>query len=84
MKDSILFKNSRFTILNDNDDLVGEYYVLSENEFETPDGEGVVFDWSDNFGYGTNYTGLNPNDFINPLSLILQYIIEQYEYINEQ
>jgi hypothetical protein len=56
--------------------MLGVFLQLFDKEMvsETPEGEGLVFDWSQGFGIETNFTGI-PNSE-TPDKIVKQYILE--------
>ena len=73
-----LYQDDRLTLIGGVDHMLGDFLQLYDKEMqdETPEGEGLVFDWSKGFGLDTNYTGINPNDINTIGELVEQYINE--------
>lgn len=68
------YQDSRLTAVQGVDHMLGKFYQLfdKEMEYETPEGEGLVLDWSQGFGYEINLTG--EPDSKDPMDIILAYI----------
>lgn len=66
------FKDNRFTIVTGNDHMLGVFIQLydKEMESETPDGEGIMLDWSQGFKFDRNLTGIS-NEFANGDALLI-------------
>ena len=73
------YKDSRLTAVKGTDHMLGEFLQLFDKEMEneTPEGEGLVLDWSERFGMETNLTG-------TPSSTPPQMIIDIYINDNKQ
>ncbi len=73
-----LYQDDRLTLIGGVDHMLGGFLQLYDKEMqnETPEGEGLVFDWSQGFGMETNYTGINVNDVNSIEEVIEQYINE--------
>ena len=58
--------------------MLGDFLQLYDNELqnETPEGEGLIFDWSQGFGTEANYTGISINTGKKPIEIIREYIKE--------
>lgn len=68
------YKDSRLTVIGGVDHMLGIFFQLYDRELEneTPEGEGIVLEWSEGFGYERNLTGI-PNKN-NVLELINEYV----------
>lgn len=75
MSRKTLYRDERFHLVEGFDHAVGAFIQLfdKEMESETPEGEGLVLDWDQMFGFETNYTGAHG---INALDMALNYIEE--------
>jgi len=75
MSRDVLYENERLTIVHGQDIALGEFYQIYDKELrnETPEGEGLVLDWSKLFGYEINLTGIKTNGLL-PTQVILKYI----------
>ena len=69
-----LFQNNRFTLVGGKDHALGNFLQLydKELEHETPEGEGLIFDWSQGFGIEVNLTGESNKE--PPLTIVKNYI----------
>jgi len=78
MSRKTLHQDERFHLVEGDDHVLGAFIQLfdKEMETETPEGEGLVLDWSKMFGYERNYTGVQG---INALDTAIKYIEEQTE-----
>lgn len=71
-----MYEDSRLTVVYGIDDFFGKFYQIFDKELqdETPEGEGLVLDYSEFIGYGINLTGISNN--ISPHDMIILYIRE--------
>lgn len=76
MSRSTIYRDNRLTVVCGIDHVLGEFYQIFDKEMvdETPEGEGLVLDWSQQFGFEVNFTGQSK-------SLPMKEIIANY--INE-
>jgi len=76
MSRQTLYQDSRLTVVGGEDHAVGKFLQLFDKDMqnETPEGEGLVFDWSTMFGIETNYTGYPQS--MTPESIVDNYIKE--------
>lgn len=65
------YQDSRLTAVRGVDHALGSFLQLFDKEVETPEGEGLVYDWSEMFGVETNFTGI-------PGSTPPQMIVDTY------
>lgn len=79
-----LYQDDRLTLVGGHDHMLGSFLQLFDKdlEHETPEGEGLVFDWSQGFGTEANYTGISINTGKKPVEIIEQYINEVNENDN--
>lgn len=68
-----IYQDERLALISGQDHAIGQFLQLFDREMEreSPDGEGVVFEWSQAFGVETNLTG-------QPSTLPPPQIIENY------
>jgi hypothetical protein len=73
MSRKTIHRDERFHLVEGYDHAVGAFIQLfdKEMEAETPEGEGLVLDWSSLFGMERNYTGVTG---INALDTAITYI----------
>jgi hypothetical protein len=71
-----IYWDERFSVVAGNDHVLGLFVQLFDKEVEqeTPEGEGLVFDWSQGFGVERNLTGI-PGE--NPVEIVNRYIIDR-------
>lgn len=71
-----LFSNDRFSMVGGEDHVLGRFVQLFDKKMvnETPEGEGLVLDWSEGFGLEINYTGISNNIPVH--KIIVEYINE--------
>ena len=71
-----IFYDNRLNVISGDDIALGKFYQIFDKEMknETPDGEGLVFEWSEFFGIQINYTG-QPNH-LSPEEIVSNYINE--------
>jgi hypothetical protein len=79
MSRKTLYEDNRLTIIGGDDQALGKFLQVfdREAEKETPDSEGLVFEWSEVFGIETNLTGY-PESML-PESIINNYIEEHFD-----
>lgn len=68
----VYYKDNRLTVITGNDHILGLFIQVYDNKVETPDGEGIVLDWSEGFKYSINLTGIPNND--DPTIIVNQYV----------
>lgn len=73
-----IYQDQRLTLVGGHDHMVGDFLQLYDKELqnETPEGEGLVFDWSQGFGTESNYTGISIDTGKKPIEIIKEYINE--------
>jgi hypothetical protein len=76
MSRQTVYHDNNITIIAGTDHAVGKFLQIFDKRMEadTPEGEGLVFDWSELFGLDVNYTGI-PKDL--PILDIVQKYIEE-------
>jgi hypothetical protein len=59
MSRTTMYQDARLTVAKGYDVAVGKFIQIFDNEMinETPEGEGLVLDWSEGFQFEVNYTG---------------------------
>lgn len=59
MSRKTIYQDARFTVVGGEDHAVGKFLQVfdKEMEHETPEGEGLILDWSELFGMERNLTG---------------------------
>ena len=79
-----IFQDDRLTLIGGQDHAIGQFLQLFDREMEkeTPDGEGIIFEWSQAFGVETNLTGLP--SVLPPPEIIDKYIKEHSIYKNKK
>jgi len=70
------YQDSRLNVAYGDDHVLGKFYQIFDRDMqdETEEGEGLVFDWSERFGFSVNCTGM-PNS-MGVREIIKQYIAE--------
>ena len=70
----------RLTVVTGDDHMLGRFYQIYDRDMEqeTPEGEGIVLDWSEGFGYDRNLTGISTKDK-DVLEVIAQYVLDYGE-----
>lgn len=76
------YQDDKLTVVSGVDHILGKFIQLYDNEVETPEGEGIVLDWSEVFGIATNFTG-SPvkNNEGDVMKLVEEYLMERVENI---
>ena len=79
MSRETLHQDNRLTVITGIDHALGTFFQIFDKDLEneTPDGEGIVLDWSELFGFETNLTGI-PND-TGVLKILIMYVEEHGE-----
>ena len=79
MSRKTIYQDQRLVLVTGHDHMLGDFIQLYDNDLisETPEGEGLIFDWSQGFGVEINYTGINLE--LKPLDICLKYIEENKE-----
>jgi len=74
MSRRVYYTDNILSVFEGEDHVFGKFYQIFDESlaYETPDGEGLVLDWSSEYGYEINLTGI-PNTE-NPLDVVNQYI----------
>ncbi|MFA5366330.1 MAG: hypothetical protein WC333_00205 [Dehalococcoidia bacterium] len=76
-----IYWDKRFSVVSGRDHMLGLFVQLFDKEMEneTPEGEGLMFDWSQAFGVERNLTGISGKDMeeLNPMVIINQYILDK-------
>lgn len=83
MSRKVLYRNNRLTVTAGVDHMLGKFIQVFDNTLidETPEGEGLVFDWSQVLGIERNLTGIpNTNP---PLDIVREYLIQDLIDNNE-
>ena len=59
MSRKTIYQDDRFTVVGGDDHALGKFLQVfdKEAEYDSPDGEGLILDWSEGFGMETNLTG---------------------------
>lgn len=74
------YQDERFIVVSGQDHVLGAFIQLYDNEVETPDGEGIVLDWSEGFGVSINLTGIpTQNNLVNVKNTVQEYLKEHIE-----
>jgi hypothetical protein len=82
MSRKTIYHDERFSLVGGQDHALGVFLQLFDKEMEdeTPEGEGLVLDWSELFGIEINFTGISISDHKNPpIDIAIQYIEERRE-----
>jgi hypothetical protein len=79
MSRKTIYHDSRLSVVTGDDHALGKFFQIFDKEMqdETPEGEGLVLDWSELFGFETNLTGISKQ--IDVELIIAQYIMEHGE-----
>ena len=79
MSRKTVYQDKRLTVVTGDDHALGKFFQIFDKELqdETPEGEGLVLDWSELFGFETNCTGISKN--VGVEALVAQYIMEHGE-----
>jgi len=76
MSRNAIYSDGRITVYHGIDHVLGEFYQLFDKEMEkeTPEGEGLIVDWSQLFDFETNLTGMSNDNGI--LKILINYVEE--------
>lgn len=76
MSRNAIYSDGRITVYHGIDHVLGEFYQLFDKELEdeTPDGEGLVLDWSQLFDFEINLTGIPKEAGVK--AIIIDYVSE--------
>lgn len=71
-----LYHDDRYTIIYGRDHAIGEFYQIYDKSMvnRTPEGEGIIFEWSEKFGIETNRTTIDHKSPNNPIKFIAKFI----------
>ena len=74
MSRNTLYKDARFHLVGGTDHMLGNFIQLFDKEMmnETPEGEGLILDWSQGFGMEINLTS-HPSTK-DPMTIAVDYI----------
>ena len=74
MSRNTLYHDARFTLVGGTDHMLGNFIQLFDKQMmnETPEGEGLVLDWSEGFGMEINITGQPSTK--DPMAIAVDYI----------
>lgn len=83
MSRNTLYTDYRLTVVGGDDHLLGRFYQIYDRDMEqeTSEGEGLVLEWSERFGYESNLTGITNKEDVN--EVIVEYIREYAEPIED-
>ena len=76
MSRKTIYHDSRLNVVTGDDHALGKFYQIFDKKFEREslDGEGLVLDWSERFGFEINYTGISKQ--IDVELMVAQYIMD--------
>lgn len=74
----VLYQNDNIEVITGFDPIVGEFYQIFDKDlcYETPEGEGLIFECSMANGITVNYTGINSSNNIQ--SIITGYLNDKH------
>jgi hypothetical protein len=74
MSRKTIFESKRLLLIGGNDHVFGNFLQLYDRDLqhETPEGEGLIFDWSEGMGIEKNLTGESNKE--PPLAIVMNYI----------
>lgn len=76
------YQDERFTVVSGHDHILGKFIQVYDKDMEeeTPDGEGLILDWSEGFGIGINYLGTPiSNNEIEVMTKVGKYLTEHVD-----
>ena len=75
----ILYDNNNLQVVTGFDPMVGNFYQLFDKDlsYDTPDGEGLILEWSMANGLSVNYTDMKHSDNIQ--KIITNYMNNKFE-----
>jgi hypothetical protein len=76
MSRNTIYRGNGITVFGGFDHALGKFYQIFDKkmEDETPEQEGLVFDWSELFGFEINLTGIPDSSGVN---VIIEKYIEE-------
>ena len=79
MSRKTIYQDNRLNVVTGDDHALGRFYQVFDKKMqdETPEGEGLVIDWSELFGFETNFTGISKK--VNIEVMVAQYIMDNGE-----
>ena len=81
MSRQTFYEDDRLTVVKGVDHMLGDFIQMYDNHItDDPSGEGIVLDWSKEYGYEANLTGLPKTE--DPMEIVQQYIAEHGEEKN--
>jgi len=79
MSRNTIYRSDKLTVVSGDDHVLGKFLQMYDKDMqdETPEQEGLLFDWSELFGIETNRTG--QSNKLEPLVIVNNYIKEKNE-----
>lgn len=70
------YQDQRLSLVGGHDHMLGDFLQLYDYDMQTitPEGEGLIFDWSQGFGTDINLTGISLE--LKPVEICNKYINE--------
>lgn len=77
MSRHVIYENDRILLVEGEDVISGRFVMMFDRdmEYDTPDGIGLVMDWSEVSGYKINYTGYPSS--MSPKTIAHNYITDK-------
>lgn len=75
------YRNETKEVVVGEDHVLGKFIQVYDKEVETPEGEGLVLDFSVGYGIDINYTGMSPKseNFNDIVCLVIDYVFKYAE-----
>ena len=80
MSRNTIYEDDKILLIDGEDEISGKFVMMFDRdlEYESLDGEGLIMDWSEVFGYKINYTGYPSS--MTPKTIARNYIQDkQYD-----
>lgn len=71
------YRDEKLEVIVGDDHMLGKFIQLYDKEVETPEGEGLILDWSERFGMNVNFTGIpSVNNMLEVINMVDAYVAE--------
>lgn len=71
------YRDEKLQVVVGDDHMLGKFIQLYDKDVDTPEGEGLILDWSERLGMSINYTGIpSVNNMLEVYNIVSEYISE--------